>query len=125
MIRWRKSITLRLTLLFAAASTAVLLTLGLLIGNAVEQHFVEQDMELMTGKLHLAGYLLEKVRTTRDLDTLGTQLDDSLVGHHGLSMLVRSADQRTFFATYSIVFTPSLMARDDLKGVPQPLAWQQ
>jgi two-component system heavy metal sensor histidine kinase CusS len=125
MSHWHKSITLRLTLLFAAASTAVLLTLGLLIGNAVEQHFIEQDMELMTGKLHLAGYLLEKVRTTGDLDTLATQLDDSLVGHHGLAMLVRSADQRTFFATDSIVFPPSLLARAHLKGVPQPLTWQQ
>jgi two-component system heavy metal sensor histidine kinase CusS len=51
-------------LLFAAVSTAVLLTLGLLIGNTVEQHFVEQDMEVMTGKLQLAGRLLEKVRTS-------------------------------------------------------------
>lgn len=63
MRRRRKSITARLTLLFAAISTMVLLALGLLIGNAVEQHFVEQDMEQMTGKLDLAGHLLEKVQT--------------------------------------------------------------
>ncbi|MBI4742997.1 MAG: hypothetical protein HY777_15930 [Betaproteobacteria bacterium] len=44
-----KSITFRLTLLFAGASTAVLLMLGWLIGQAVEQHFVEQDMEQMNG----------------------------------------------------------------------------
>ena len=55
MRRSRKSITSRLTLLFAAISTAVLLALGLLIGNSVEQHFIEQDMEQLTGKLHLAG----------------------------------------------------------------------
>jgi len=35
----RGSITLRLTLLFAAASTVVLLLLGYLIAGAVEQHF--------------------------------------------------------------------------------------
>lgn len=94
MRRRRKSITARLTLLFAAISTMVLLALGLLIGNAVEQHFVEQDMEQMTGKLDLAGHLLEKVQTPADLNALVAQLNDSLVGHHGLAMLLRGLANR-------------------------------
>ena len=40
----RASITRRLSLLFVAASSAVLLALGLVIAAAVERHFVEQDM---------------------------------------------------------------------------------
>ena len=35
----RRSITFRLTLLFASASTAILLLLGFLIGGSVERHF--------------------------------------------------------------------------------------
>ena len=56
------SLTSRLTLLFAAVSTAVLLALGMLIGNAVEQHFVEQDMEVLSGKTQLAANLLAQLR---------------------------------------------------------------
>jgi len=121
----RKSITFRLTLLFATASTAVLLALGLLIGNAVEQHFVEQDMELMTGKLDLAGRLLEKVQKPAELNALWAQLDDALVGHHGLAILVRSPDQRTLFATADAGFPASLLDRGAIRNPPQPRVWRQ
>ena len=40
----RKSLTFRLTLLFAAASTVVLLILGLIVAESVEHHFEEQDI---------------------------------------------------------------------------------
>ncbi len=125
MRRHRQSITLRLTLLFAAVSTAVLLTLGLLIGNAVEQHFVEQDMELMTGKLHLAGHLLEKVQTPAELDALPAQLGDALVGHHGLAIVVRRPDQRTLFATDDAHFPAAMLERGGIRSPPQPQVWQQ
>ena len=125
MRRSRKSITSRLTLLFAAISTAVLLALGLLIGNSVEQHFIEQDMEQLTGKLHLAGNLLEKVRTPADLISLGAQLDDSLVGHHGLAMLVLGPGDETLFVTTGTRFPPTLMARDTVTSPPQPHVWRQ
>jgi len=52
------SLTLRLTLLFALASAFVLFLLGLLIGNAVERHFEEQefgcaDRQNAVGKAYL------------------------------------------------------------------------
>ncbi|MDP1606616.1 MAG: heavy metal sensor histidine kinase [Rhodocyclaceae bacterium] len=125
MRRRRSSITFRLTLLFAAVSTAVLLLLGLLIGNTVEQHFVEQDMGLLTGKLDLAGHLLEKVHTPADLDGLAAQLDDSLVGHHGLAMLVRGSGERTLFATADARFPPSLLERGAIRNPPRPQVWRQ
>jgi two-component system heavy metal sensor histidine kinase CusS len=125
MSRRSESITFRLTLLFAAVSTAVLLTLGLLIGDTVEQHFVEQDMEVMTGKLQLAGRLLEKVRTPADLDSLPAQLDDSLVGHHGLALLVRTRDERTIFATSDAWFPPALLERGAIRNPPRVRVWRQ
>ena len=54
------SLTLRLTLLFALASAFVLFLLGLLIGNSVERHFEEQDMEVLNGKMQLAKHILER-----------------------------------------------------------------
>lgn len=119
------SITLRLTVLFATASTAVLLALGLLVGNAVEQHFVEQDMDLMTGKLHLAGHLLEKVHAPAALDALPAQLEDALVGHHDLAIVVRGAAEQTLFATGAADFPPALLARNAVRNPPQPIAWRE
>jgi hypothetical protein len=47
----RHSLTFRLTLLFATASTVVLLALGYLIANSVEKHFEELDMEQLVRDL--------------------------------------------------------------------------
>lgn len=121
------SITLRLTLLFASVSTAVLLLLGWLIGNAVEQHFVEQDLEQMNGKLHLVGHLLEKVQNRDDLEALPGLLDDSLVGHHALAMQVMQAGGSTLFSTGEAQFPPSLLRPGKVAGKGSPLVqtWQQ
>lgn len=125
MRRRSASITLHLTLLFAAVSTAVLLALGLLIGNAVEQHFVEQDMEVMSGKLQLARRLLEKVRTQADLAALPAQLDDSLVGHHGLAMQVRSPKAGTLFVTEDAGFPAALLDPDGIQDPLRVQVWRQ
>jgi hypothetical protein len=69
--------------------------LGLLIGNSVEHHFEEQDMEVLNGKMELARHALEKVHSQSDLDALPQQLDDSLVGHHGLAVVVVAPSGQT------------------------------
>ena len=120
----QKSITFRLTLLFASVSTVVLLLLGFLIGRSVEEHFEEQDMEVLSGKLELAKHALEKVHTKRDLDSLPQQLEDSLVGHHALEVLVVAPDGRTLFATTGADFPQALLDRQIL-GVPaRPTVWK-
>jgi two-component system heavy metal sensor histidine kinase CusS len=123
MSRRRKSITFRITLLFAAVATAVLLLLGLLIGNSVEQHFIEQDMESLSGKTQMAAHLLEQIRSPADLGALPRQLDNSLVGHHGLAVLVLDADGRQLFASPHASFPDSLLNAADSGRKPQ--AWLQ
>ena len=108
----RKSITYRLTLLFASVSTGVLLVLGLLIGNSVEHHFEQQDMEVLNGKLELARYALEKVHSQSDLDALPQQLDDSLVGHHALAVVVVASSGQPLFVTSGAEFPQALLARN-------------
>jgi two-component system heavy metal sensor histidine kinase CusS len=122
-MRARMSLTLRLTLLFAAASTTVLLLLGYLIANSVEKHFEEQDMEGLTGKLELAQYALEKVRSKADLATLPLQLADSLIGHHGLAMLVVTPGGETLFATHGASFPSGLTSDIRTKGI-RTLVWR-
>lgn len=105
---WHRSITLRLTLLFATASTLVLLVVGSVIGWAVAAHFEEQDLAELTGKLELIRHALAKVHTPVDLERLPQQLADALVGHEALSVSVVQADGKTLFATAGADFPASL-----------------
>lgn len=106
----RKSITFRLTLLFASASTTVLLLLGLLIGSLVERHFEELDMELLGGKLELLRHTLEKVRSGQELEALPGQLQDSMVGHPGLAVVVLKPNGQTLYSTEGAKLPEELLA---------------
>ena len=59
----KKSVTFRLTLLFASVSTTVLLLLGLLIASLVEGHFEELDMELLLEKGALVVEWADRIST--------------------------------------------------------------
>lgn len=103
------SLTVRLTVLFAAASTAVLLLLGYLIASSVEQHFEEQDMTVLNGKLELVEHAIEKARSEDELARLPAQLADSLVGHHSLDVLVIAPDRTVLFSTKGARFPQGLI----------------
>ncbi|MBI5861730.1 MAG: heavy metal sensor histidine kinase [Rhodocyclales bacterium] len=104
----RKSITFRLTLLFASLSTAVLLSLGLLIGALVERHFEELDMNMLVGELELLRHPLEKVHSDAELEALPEQLDDMLAGHRGLAVIVLKPDGQVLYSTEGVQFPPEL-----------------
>jgi two-component system heavy metal sensor histidine kinase CusS len=117
------SITWRLTLLFAAASSVVLLALGMVIASSVEQHFEDLDMEVLSGKMELTRHALASVRSHDDLQGLAQQLDDSLVGHHGLEVLVISANQTVIFATHHAGFAPQMVASSVSQAPYRPVLW--
>jgi two-component system heavy metal sensor histidine kinase CusS len=122
-LKRRASITLRLTVFFAFASTVVLLLLGYLIGGSVEQHFEEQDMEVLAGKLQLARHAVERVNSPSDLDALPRQLDDSLTGYPGLAVAVVAPDGQTLFATSGASFPQALLDRNVQANTKHPLVW--
>ena len=93
------SLTLRLTLFIAFASTLVFLGLGFLIGKSVEMHFEEQDQDVLTGKMKLVQHALKQTQGMGDLATLRRQLEDALVGHHGLSIKVVGPANIEVFST--------------------------
>jgi two-component system heavy metal sensor histidine kinase CusS len=84
------SLTLRLTLLFAAGSTVVLVALGYLVSVSVQQHFVEIDRDELLGKIELVRHLLAKTKTEADFSSIRGRMEEALVGHHHL--LVRLSD---------------------------------
>lgn len=118
------SITLELTLLFTAASSAVLLALGLVISSSVEKHFEEQDMEVLVAKMMLTRHTLEKFQLTSDLNQLTQLLNDALVGHHGLELIVYSPKGETLFETPSASFPKELVSASAVKHPNKPFTWQ-
>jgi two-component system heavy metal sensor histidine kinase CusS len=123
----RKSITFRLTLLFATASTAVLIALGYWIGIAVEAHFVDLDRGDLEGKMELVAGLLRQVRSPEELAALPRRIDEALVGHHGLSVAVADLDGRTLYASAHADFPADVLQRPraDDRGPANVLSWER
>ncbi len=102
------SITLRLALLFGAASAVVLVAVGLLVGTLVEMHFRQLDIADLNGYLALIRYRLSRIDTPRELGEFSRFLGDALIGQGRLSVAIVSPDGLTLFATSG-------------PGYPQPL----
>jgi len=122
-----RSVTFRLTLFFAAVSTAVLLAVGYLVGALVDRHFLEQDLIEFDGRIELVRYLLAKVRSRSDLDRVPQFLDDALVGHPGLSITVIGPEGRVLFASSDSVFPNApLESRSNAKisEARRPAVWE-
>ncbi len=116
------SLTLRLTLLFALASALVLFLLGLLIGNAVERHFEEQDMELLSGKMELVRHMLDRSKGPWPNRAMTQELNDALTGHHGLAVSILAADGQIVFTNDTNVFSPGLLSAGAAES-GRPLKW--
>jgi two-component system heavy metal sensor histidine kinase CusS len=93
------SLTNRIALLFAVVVAVVLGMLGLVLDRAVEAHFRDMDRHILAGKLELVANLLAKAGDHAALDALPQQLDDALVGHHGLALAVLDGAGRVWFAS--------------------------
>lgn len=98
------SLTARLTLLFAAVSTTVLLLLGLVIASLVERHFEDMDIDLLEGKLELVRHMLAAASTNDDLQALPAQLDAALIGHHGLGIGIWRPDGTPLYLSEGAFF---------------------
>lgn len=120
--RQGSSLTLRLTLFFALASALVLFLLGLLIGDAVEKHFEEQDMELLSGKMELVRHILDRSKGPWPNQALTQELDDALTGHHGLAVAILAADGRTVFRNDANAFPPALSSAGAAES-GRPVKW--
>ena len=117
------SITVRLTVLFAIMSASILLLLGVVIGAAVRQHFEEQDMNLLSGKLELIKHALDETTTPQEWSQLPQRLEDALVGHEGLAVRIVGAGGNVLFVTPADFAPP--VVRLDLSQDPigKPLTW--
>ncbi len=122
----RLSITLRLALLFAATSAAVLLAVGLFIGQLVDRHFEELDLAELSGKLELTRHALTSVRGEADLKALPARLDDALVGHHSVSVVIEALDgKRLYHSHHAVALPPALLANSGADTPTGAIGWER
>jgi two-component system heavy metal sensor histidine kinase CusS len=105
-----KSLTLRLTLLFAVTSTIVLIAIGYVFYVSLGTHFLHEDALELHGKIELLENLAGKLQSDEDLKSFPDKLRDALVGHENLFLRLRSPDERFTFA--SAATAPFLHAHD-------------
>ena len=124
----RKSLTSRLTLFFSVASTAVLLTIGYLVGVGVERHFFTEDRIELLGKLELVRHILAKVRSQADLEALPERMEDALTGHESLSVRIAEPDGKIIFVTPGATF-PEVLLKQRANGEslerPEIVTWER
>lgn len=117
------SLTQRLTLMFVAVAATVLLGLGMAIAHSVEKHFEELDLEVLSGKMALIRQGLQTVSTADARTVFAQQLARSLVGHHGLEVMLLDTDLTPFFATEHAHFDiQQVLAQARLSG-DSPALW--
>lgn len=119
----RLSLTARLTLLFAAASVAVLLGVGLLIQLLLQQHFEELDREVLSAKIEFAQRALAPARTAADLSAAVARLDGAMASDPGMALLVTSSGQR-IFATPDVQFPAALSNEAAQPGSNRLALWK-
>jgi two-component system heavy metal sensor histidine kinase CusS len=95
------SLGARLAWLYSLAAAGVFALAGALIEGSVEQHFVEQDMEVMEGKLALARETLGALHTRAELAALPERIEEALIGYHGLELQITRASGAVLFSTIS------------------------
>ena len=106
------SLTNRISLFFALASSLVLLSTGYLLAQVVETHFEDGDRHELSGKLELIQNLFGQAVTPEDVTRLPHLLHDALVGHHGLLVAVSDRRGKLVFATPGATFPAGLQAEN-------------
>lgn len=119
MMRLLSSISLRISLIFTFFTALILLIMSIVIHQLVMHHFERQDRALLEGKVALIENMLQQIPKNQPL--LIQQLNDSLVGHHGLMVQIERPIGTPLLATVAATI-PDQPAK---YGKLSPLAeWQ-
>ena len=81
-------------------------------------------MEALGGKMELTRSALALVKSQVDLDNLGQQMDHSLVGHHGLEVMLIDKNRAVLFATQKANFSPDLVISNATRNPNLPTLWK-
>ncbi|MDA8094692.1 MAG: heavy metal sensor histidine kinase [Betaproteobacteria bacterium] len=87
----RLSLHARVSLLFAALATVVLLAAGLFFEHAAKRHFLEDDRQELDGKMALLCQSLKTLHPESSM-ALAAQIHDIKAGHPGMVIVIRTSN---------------------------------
>jgi two-component system, OmpR family, heavy metal sensor histidine kinase CusS len=126
------SIVTRITLIFALLSAVVMIAIGAIASYAVDSHFAEEDLMEIQGKLELIQHALDSQTlnsaAASDRQPLPQRLNDALIGHHALSVLVYRPDGQPVYRSMEAGFPAALLPADPPPYAPHSAhlqRWQQ
>jgi two-component system heavy metal sensor histidine kinase CusS len=124
----RRSITRRLTLLFAGTLSAGFLALGWYMSSAIDRHFVEIDAATLESAVRRVNHVINNELSEGELDRLHALLDSILAGHDRISLRVATDADKPLAADSEIAFptetTESAMSRA-ASGASVLFDWEQ
>lgn len=114
MIRIR-SLTTRLSILFAALAAGLLVLAAILFGRMLEAHFHELDLQELEGKIPLIRNLLQDAAAVSAPAERIQALERVLAGHERIGVVLRDGEGRVLHAIHPEHFTAAQRA-----GAPLP-----
>lgn len=124
-LRMTNSLTFRITLLFAAASTVVLLALGFLIRDSVDQHFEEQDLAVLEAHMKPVRQRLAHAQSGMDMLLLAGRVAVLPHGDARLAVVVRDRDGKPYYTLGASDMPPALLDAGRQVKPKTPLVWHE
>lgn len=119
MTRLLRAISLRISLIFTLFTALILLIMGIVIHQLVMHHFEAQDRGLLEGKVALIENILQQMPDNQPI--LIQQLNDALVGHHGLMVQIERPIGNSLLATVAAKVPDQSISNGQM---PPLIEWQ-
>ena len=121
-LRKTDSLTFRLTLLFAIASTVVLLALGFLVRESVQKHFEELDASQLASELQPLRQAMADARSNQDLLVLSGRVMGS--GDNKLAVVVFDRNGKPYLSLGSASGFPAALLKR-MNGQTESAVWEE
>lgn len=109
----RRSLTLRLTLSFAALTTVLLVAIGVVLYRSLDAHFEQEDAAELRGKTALVEHLVSRLREDGTAVSLRERLGDALIGHEALLVQIETAQGAVVFSSPTASFPFGVLKQNE------------
>ncbi len=102
-MRFKISLTTRLSLIFSAVMLTVWWLSSFILISTLNGYFDNQDRDFLTGKLQLTEEFLktETFRNKTDIKSLSEKINDAMVGHNGLFISIKNMENEKIVELYA------------------------
>jgi len=102
-VRFKISLTTRLSLIFSAVMLTVWWLSSFILISTLNGYFDNQDRDFLTGKLQLTEEFLktETFRNKTDIKSLSEKINDAMVGHNGLFISIKNMENEKIVELYA------------------------